>query len=317
MKFKSVFARRLTGYIRLRRRLGYQMRSQSGVLAMFDRYLCLRRYRGRLTQDVVLGFATANPKVRSAECWRRYLFVRQFSEYLAIFEPSTPKLDPKALPRPSSRPPIPQISERDLGVLLERARAISSRHPIRGITLHAMIGLAASTGLRIGEIVRLDDQDVHLDQDVDALMIRGSKFKKDRLVPIHQSTAQILRAYRLSRDAVLVRRACPAFFLSLRGKRYTRHTLEGALCKLGREIGLRASTGPGPNFHRLRHRFAVQRLVAWYRDGLDVQAKLPALATYMGHVHYTETAYYLSAAPELLRLAASRVHRCRHARSAT
>jgi integrase len=172
-----------------------------------------------------------------------------------------------------------------------------------------VIGLAASTGLRIGEIVRLDEGDVALEPDGGLLRIQGSKFKKDRLVPLHPSTVAILRAYRLARDAAIVKQDCPAFFRSLRGRRYTSHTLEGALCRLGRENRLREPTGPGPNFHRLRHRFAVQRLIAWYEQGVDVQAKLPALATYMGHVSYTETAHYLTATSELMRLAASRRHR--------
>jgi integrase len=309
MRFDSIFARQIADYIHLRQRLGYQMRSQSAVLRMFDIYLFRRRHRGRLSQAVAVAFATSNPAVTRVECWRRYLFVRHFSEYLAIFNPKTPKLDPKALPRSSGRPPIAFIREDGLATLLEKSRSVSSKHPIRGVTLHAMIGLAASTGLRIGEIVRLDDQDVHLEAGTGMLAVRGSKFKKDRMVPLHSSTVAVLRAYRIARDASILRRDCPAFFRSLRGRRYTSHTLEDAVCRIGRENGLREPTGPGPNFHRLRHRFAVQRLVAWYEKGVDVQAKLPALATYMGHVHYTETAHYLTATPELLRLAASRYHR--------
>ena len=111
-----------------------------------------------------------------------------------------------------------------------------------------------------------------------------------------------------ARDAAILKRDCSAFFRSLWGRRYTAHTLEGAFCRLGREIGLRTATGPGPNFHRLRHRFAVQRLVSWYKKGVDVQTKLPALATYMGHVNYTSTAYYLTGTAELMRLAATRYH---------
>lgn len=309
MMFSSIFARRLADYLRLRRGLGYQMRNQAATLRMFDAYLCRRRHRGRLSQGVAIEFATANPAVTRMESWRRYLFVRQFAEYLAIFDPKTPRLDPKALPRSSGRPPIAFFFESGLAALLERSRSVSAKYPIRGITLHAMIGLAASTGLRIGEIVRLDDQDVQIDSGMGVLAIRGSKFKKDRLVPMHPSTVAVLRAYRIGRDAAILNRDCPAFFRSLRGRRYSCHTLEGALCRLGREIGLRDATGPGPNFHRLRHRFAVQRLVSWYKKGVDVQAKLPALATYMGHVNYTSTAYYLTGTPELMRLAASRHHR--------
>jgi len=307
MRFESIFAKRLTDYVNLRRSVGYKMENQSAVLRMFDMYVRRRRYRGPLTQGLAIAFATANSGVTRIECWRRYQFVRHFSEYLAVFDPTRPVLDPKALPRHSGSAALLLLSEDELANLLRQASGISSKHPIRGVALHAMIGLAASTGLRIGELVRLDEKDVDFDAGV--LAIRGTKFKKDRMVPMHSSTVLVLRQYRAARDAAIPMQDCPAFFRSLRGRRYARHTLEGALCRLGRQLGLRAATGKGPNFHSLRHRFAVQRLVAWYRREVDVQAMLPALATYLGHARYTDTAYYLTATAELMRLAASRYHR--------
>jgi integrase len=307
MMFRSAYAKRLADYIQLRRRLGYKMEKQTGVLRMFDTYIHARRHRGPLIQVLAISFATANPRVTRLECWRRYQFVRHFAEYMTVFDPHAPALDPKALPMGSERSPVRTVSERDLVRLLKAARGISSRHPILGITLHTMIGLAASTGLRIGEIVRLDRSDVDLQGGV--LTIRQTKFKKDRLVPIYASTVAALRRYVVAREASILIRDPVAFFLSLRGRRYTCHTLEGALCTLGRKVGIRGATGKGPNFHSLRHRFAVQRLVAWYREGADVQAMLPVLATYMGHSNYTGTAYYLTATPELMGLAAARYHR--------
>jgi integrase len=307
MSFKSIFAKRLNDYINLRRSVGYKMESQAAVLRMFDMFVCRRRYRGFLTQGLAIAFATANPGITRTECWRRYQFVRHFSEYLAVFDLRTPALDPKALPRHSERPALLLFSENELATLLQQAPGISAKHPIRGVALYAMIGLAASTGLRIGEVVRLDEKDVDFDAGV--LAIRGTKFKKDRMVPMHTSTVAVLRHYRAARDAAIPSRDCAAFFRSLRGRRYARHTLEGALCRLGRQIGLRAATGRGPNFHSLRHRFAVQRLISWYRREVDVQAMLPALATYLGHTRYTDTAYYLTATAELMTVAARRYHR--------
>jgi len=307
MTFRSAYAKRLAGYIQLRQSLGYKMDNQTGVLRMFDTYVHVRQHRGPLSQALAVSFATANPHVSRSECWRRYQFVRHFAEYMAGFDPHAPILDPKALAMVRERSPIRIVSEADLGRLLNAARDISSRHPILGITLHAMIGLAASTGLRIGEIVRLDMSDVDLNGSV--LTVRQTKFKKDRLVPIHASMATVLRRYVAAREAAILKRDSVPFFLSLRGRRCTRHTLEGALCTLGRKIGIRGVIGKGPNFHSLRHRFAVQRLVAWYRQGADVQAMLPFLATYMGHSDYTSTAYYLTTTPELMAVAAARYHR--------
>jgi len=305
-KFKSRFARHLANYIRLRRDLGFKLESQAAVLRLFDAYVQRRRSYGPLTQALALAFATSSLTVSRTECWRRYQFVRHFAEYLAAFEPGTPRLDPKALPRVSERPPIHVYTDAELSKLLRAARVMAPKHPFRGLTLHAMIGLAAATGLRVGEVVRLDSDDVEFEHAV--LRVRRTKFKKDRLVPMHPTVVAMLRRYRIARDAARGR-SSPAFFVNLRWQRFARNTVEGSFRELAERTGLRGPTGRGPSFHGLRHRFAVRRLVAWYQDGVDVQSMLPVLATYMGHARYTDTAYYLTATSELMALAAARYHR--------
>jgi integrase len=165
----------------------------------------------------------------------------------------------------------------------------------------------ASTGLRIGEVVRLDRADVDLATGM--LLIRQTKFRKDRYVPTHPSSLGMLRRYAALRDASFPDCRDDAFFVTGRRRGFARNTLQQALCKIARRAGLRGPKGVGISFHSLRHRFAVKRLIAWYEAGTDVQAMLPMLATYMGHVRYSDTAYYLTATPELLRLAAGRCER--------
>jgi integrase len=312
--FRSRFARYLTDYIDLRRRLGFKLESQAAVLRRLDTYVHRRRYRGQLTQAFVLAFATASSTVSRTECWRRYQFVRHFTEYLSAFDPTTPRLDPKALRNVNERPPVHVYTEIEIGRLLREARGVSPKHPVRGVTLHAMIGLAASTGLRIGEVVRLDNGDVDLERGV--LTIRRTKFKKDRLVPIHPTVATMLRGYVIEREAACRRSRSPAFFVSMRSGRFARNTIEGAFKVVAVRAGLRRPTGKGPSFHGLRHRFAVRRLIAWYEDGVDVQGMLPTLATYLGHARYSDTAYYLNATSELLAVAAARYHRSLSRRAA-
>jgi integrase len=302
--FKSIFAERLDAYVRLRRGLGLRFAKQASTLHAFDRYLVERAYDGPLTQELALDFATAKPDASLGHCARRYQAVRHFSDYLATFEPATPRLDPKALRRPPARPAAYIFTEEDLATLLDAARGISSRNPVRGITLHAMVGLAASTGMRVGEVIRLDKADVDLETGV--LLVRRTKFAKDRLVPVHATTREVLRHYAAVRDAAFPNCECPAFFINLCRRRYSRHTLSLTFWELARRAGLCGDKGKGPSFHSLRHSFAVRRLVAWYRAGVDVQAMLPGLATYMGHVHYRDTAWYLTATPELLGLASGR-----------
>jgi integrase len=305
--FQSIFAARLHDYVRLRRGLGLQFQVQANVLFAFDRFVQEQQYDGPLTQDLALAFATANARVTAAECARRYQVVRHFSDYLATFEPQTPRLEPKILRSSRVRPPAHIYTEAELAQLLCEARNVSRRHPIRGITLHAMVGLAASTGLRISEVVKLDKPDVDLKSGT--LVVRQTKFAKDRLVPLHPTTQGVLQNYGAIRDAALPNAICPAFFLHLWGRRFSRHTLQLAFWDLTRRTGIRSGRGHGPSFHDLRHTFAVRRLVSWYRAGLDVQAMLPALATYMGHVHYSDTAYYLQATAELLDLAVGRLQK--------
>ena len=118
-----------------------------------------------------------------------------------------------------------------------------------------------------------------------------------------------MRSYAAVRDSVFANCRDDAFFVTMCKGRFARNTLQQEFCKVARGAGLRAPKGRGMSFHSLRHRFAVKRLIAWYEAGVDVQAMLPVLATYMGHVQYTDTAYYLTATAELLELAAERYHR--------
>ncbi len=302
--FQSTFAKHLAGYVRLRRGLGLKFKEQERMLHAFDQFVAERDYQGPLTQELALEFATAKQGISLNRSAYRYQVVRHFSDYLATFVPSTPRLDSTVLRRPRTRPPAYIFTEEQLGALLHEAIHVSSYNPLRGITLHAMVGLAASTGMRLGEVVRLDKGDVDLDSGV--LLIKQTKFAKDRLVPVHSSAREILCGYAAARDAAFPYASTPAFFINMFCKRFANPTLQGAFLDLTRRSGMRSGRDKGPSFHSLRHSFAVRRLIAWYRAGMDVQAMLPALATYMGHVHYTDTAYYLTATAELLGLAAEK-----------
>ena len=301
MSFQSVFAEYLSDYVKLRRELGFRFETETDLLGAFDRYVHGSAHT-ELTQDLALNFASDNPNTSTNYRAQRYRVVRQFSEFVAALDPQTPLLDPKAMPRARSLIPPYIYTDEDLARLLDEARKISPLHPVRGVTLHVMIGLAASTGLRISEVVGLDRTD--MDLATGNLLVRQSKFGKDRYVPLHLTTLEVVRQYAIVRDTAFPNCQHPAFFLNLRQRRFCRNTLQQAFWKVARRAGLHGPKGRGPSFHNLRHRFAVKRLVAWYRAGQDVQAMLPALATYMGHVHYSDTAYYLKATAELLGLAA-------------
>jgi integrase len=253
---------------------------------------------------LALNFATSKPQMSKNLCVKRYQVIRQFADYLAVFLPDTPPLHPDVLMRTRVRSPAHIFTDEEMMRLMNGARCASRVNRLRNITLQTMIGLAASTGLRVGEVVKLDRDDVNLETGV--LTIRRTKFQKDRLVPVHPTTLEVLRNYVPLRDARFLRPATPAFFIQMRGGRFASSTPQQAFRQIARNVGIRANAGFGPSIHDLRHTFAVRRLVAWYREGKDVQAMLPQLATYMGHVDYSNTAYYLTATAELLGLAAER-----------
>ena len=303
-EFRSVFGHHLKNYIDMRRGMGYKDERKSINLLNFDQYLCEIGYQGPLTQELAWSFATAKDDVSKKESLVRYRAIRHFSDYLAVFDSELQPFITRQLAHSTTRPPAHIYTDKELSCLLLEARQILRSRPIRGTTLHAMIGLAASTGMRSGEVLRLDRKDVNLNTGL--INVCCTKFHKDRLVPVHSTTLRVLRDYATLRDAYFRRVSTPAFFVNMWGGRFGESVLALAFCKIAYRVGLRELHGRGPHFHDLRHTFAVKRLIAWYREGKDVQAMLPLLATYMGHVCYSETAYYLTATSELLGLAAER-----------
>ncbi|HET6951746.1 MAG TPA: tyrosine-type recombinase/integrase [Acidimicrobiales bacterium] len=195
-------------------------------------------------------------------------------------------------------------SDAEITALMTAAREL--RSPLRAATFETLVGLLAVSGLRIGEALRLDRDDVDLDDGV--LHVRQTKFGKSREVPLHPSTVNALAAYARRCDELCPRPRDPSFFISPAGTRVLYCNAHLAWLDLVRRAGLQprsATCRPRP--HDLRHSFAVCTLLGWYRDGVDVGAHMPLLSTYLGHVHPANTYWYLSAAPELLALVAGRL----------
>jgi integrase len=301
--FPRTLAKRIEGYVQLRFSLGYGFRKEAAFLRAFLRYVEEGGHDGPLTQDLALAHVLASGATADGRT-RRYGVLRRFAEYLAVYDPHTATLDPRALPRSRVVPPPRILNHEELVRLMLATRGISARHPQRGRTLEALVGLLASTGLRSGEALRLDRSDVDLVEGV--LQVRKTKFRKDRLVPVHATTRDALRTYARDRDVAFPEPKCPAFFVSLRGNRLSSAALYVAFHQACSLAGLDKISSRGLRPHDLRHRFAVARLAEWHRQKVDVQALLPILATYLGHVCYSDTAYYVTGTAELLALAAER-----------
>jgi integrase/recombinase XerD len=302
----SALEQALADYLRLRHSLGHELAEAGWLLPGFVAYLDARGLP-TVTIEAALAWAQQAPKSPAGRATtvgpRRMTAARGFARYLSGIDASTEVPPLGLMPRraPWRRPFI--YSAADIDALLEAARR-TIVSPLRTATYQALIGLLAASGLRIGEAIKLDRSD--LDRAQGVLLIRESKFGKSRLVPLHPSSMQALEGYARIRDQLQPRAAEPAFFVSLSRKRLLYAVVQLTFRQLIDNAGIGAGAPSPPRLHDLRHTFAVRTLLGWYRAGEDVQAKIPALSTYLGHREPASTYWYLSAAPELLALAAAR-----------
>jgi len=293
----------LADYLRIRRGLGFAMPQDGRLLKGFVEFL-QRADEPRITTGLALQWARL-PGNAHPYTWRQRLcVVRGFARHLATIDPTTEVPSTDLLP--GHRPRIPPYIYTDAEIMALMAAAAELTPALRALRHQTLIGLLAVTGVRPGEALALDRQDVDLRHGV--LQIRSGKKHKQREVPIHQSTISALGEYVRQLDARFPEPSTTAFFLSARGRRMGRAELNHTFTKLIREVGLDgrgARARPRP--HDLRHAFAVRTLLGWYQVGEDVDRRMPLLSTYLGHVDPASTYWYLEAVPELLELISRRL----------
>jgi integrase len=288
-------------YLRLRRTLGYDLEEAGRLLYRFAGELDAAGVAHITTQVAVRWALAVNVTPPSSVPATRYRAVRGFARYMAGIDPETEIPPAGLIRRPRSRRPPFIYTDEELLALLAQARS-SIPQPLRAATMHTLIGLLASSGLRVGEALRLDRSDI--DWSAGVLHIRQSKFRKSRLVPLAPSVLGALERYAHLRDRERPAAAGESFFVSLRGTRVIHECVWKTFRALCDAAGVGAGGSVRPTIHDLRHRFAVRVLVSWYRDGVDVQPRLAWLSTYLGHRDPVSSYWYLSAAPELLAHAA-------------
>lgn len=295
----------LAEYLRLRRSLGHDLAEAGWLLPGFVAYLDAHGAR-TVTIETALAWAQQAPKSPTGKTTtigpRRMTAVRGFARYLSGIDANTqvPPLGLMPHRAPWRRPFI--YSPADIEAVMAQARHLAS--PLRAATYETLIGLLAASGLRIGEAIKLERDDVDWAEGV--LLIRESKFGKSRLVPLHPSSMQALAGYAQVRDRFQPQPAGPSFFVSLKRKRLLYAVVQQTFRQFIDAAGIGVGAPSPPRLHDVRHTFAVRTLLDWYRAAEDVQAKVPSLSTYLGHREPASTYWYLSAAPELLALAAAR-----------
>jgi integrase len=286
----------LADYLRVRRRLGFEMPQDGRLLERFVAFL-ERAGAERVTTELALKWARL-PVHAHPHYWRQRLsVVRGFARHLATIDPASEVPSKDLLPghRPRIAPYI--YTGEEIAALMAAAGRLRPR--LRAARHRTLIGLLAVTGMRPGEALALDRQDVDLHQG--GVHVRAGKQNKQREMPLHESTIRALREYARLRDARFPTPSTPAFFISSRGGRMGRHELNQTFTKLIREVGLDgrgARARPRP--HDLRHAFAVRTLLDWHETGDDIDRRMPLLSTYLGHVDPASTYWYLEAVPELL-----------------
>jgi integrase len=293
----------------MRRGLGFKLREAGNGLIDFVTFLEQHK-ASFITQALVLEWVQQPLNARPAYWAARLSFVRGFARYRSAIDPRTQVPPTALLPFKPKRARPYLYSDEEIRSLLRAALRMPYRYErgkLRPWAYYCLFGLLSVSGLRLGEARNLEVQDVDLKAAV--LTIRGAKFGKTRLVPLHASTCRVLANYIARRRRHWAGRAVSSYlFVSSRGNRLDGGDIHRAFYAVSRKIGLRgASDSRGPRLHDMRHRFATNTLVQWYRSGQDPERRLPVLSAYLGHVHVADTQWYLEGCPELMREAMKRL----------
>jgi len=298
------FHQAVEDYITLRRSLGFKLREYGDCLHEFVSFL-KENGSAHITNKLALEYATQRQDEKPVSWSRRLGIIRGFARYHVGADPGS-EIPPLGLLRFRSRRARPYLySQDEIQSLLEAALKIESPHQLQPHTYHCLFGLLAVSGLRLGEAVNLQPQDVDWSEGV--ITIRGAKFGKLRLVPLHPSTLAVLHDYAKLRDKTFAGRSMPTFLVTSHGTKLEKTNLSRIFRELSRQIGIRKpGVRHGPRLHDFRHRFAIETLLCWYRRGESVTRRMPVLSTYLGHVNVSGTYWYLESTPELI-VAASKL----------
>lgn len=299
--YHSCLAERMHRFVDLRQLVGKDYCGQARFLSYFDRFLSEHRWsRQWITCEIIRSYrdSLAHLNIATQRC--RMPVVRQFCIHLSVFEPRcyVPVKGEWTLHACPQRLPF-IFTRTQVGTLLEAAGQLSPLpFPLRPHVYQMFFGLLYVTGMRISEALSLNVGDVDLQRQ--RIFVRKGKFGKQRWLPLADSTAARVQSYLDRRLCGCSSTADSPLFVSLHGNRLPKGSAEHNFRCLVRAYGISQRGRDHPKPHSLRHSFACHCLLKWYRQGVDINARLPVLATYMGHADMRYTYRYLHATPELL-----------------
>ena len=300
----SRLGQHLDDYLQIRRALGFKLETDGKLLDSFVAYMDSAD-ADTITVAHALRWATLPSSAKPVYHAKRLQAVRGFARYLHALDPAHELLATDLLGSGGWRRPTPYIySQEEILALMTAAGRLKTR--LGAATMRTLIGLLAVTGMRVGEAIRLDRDDLHLEHR--RLVVRDSKFGKSRQLPLHPTTITALREYLETRDALRPKPQTTALLIGTWGGRLRRDVVQHTFRLLRHRVGLHARPGTAPpRAHDIRHSFAVNTMLDAYRSGRDPSACASSLATYLGHADPNASYWYLSATPELLALAAARL----------
>lgn len=297
---RSRLHRAVDDYLELRRTLGFKLYHETWWLPDFATFL-KRNGSSVITTNLALKWATLPTEVDRSWWGRRLGSVRQFAKHHQAADPRT-EIPPRDLIPYRTPRRVPYLySAKEVTGLVRAAAKL--RQPILAASYATIIGVLASTGMRVSEALNLDDADI--DGPRGLIVVRGTKFNKTREVPVDATTLAALFAFIRRRNRLRINNASSSLFVSTTGTRVQYTGFGHTFRRLLRAVGIQHQ--PSPRIHDLRHSFAVNTLCDWYRSGVDVDPRMPLLSTYLGHVSPNTTYWYLKATAQLVGLAAKRL----------
>lgn len=292
-------------YLADKRCLGFDLRIAGRQLLDFAHFADTAGHEGPLTIEIVTAWARSAPHLAPITWARRIEIVRPFAKYLQQFDVANEIPESNLFGR-AHRRLVPHIyTDSEIRDLLAAAAELPATDPLRPVRYVTLFGLLAATGLRLSEALKMRRADVDLEQG--ALTIRETKFRKSRRVPLHPSVTPALREYAALRDRWQPAAVSDHFFLSSHQRELHVSTVEYVFGRLRSKLQwLPRGDHPAPRIHDMRHTFICQRVLLWYRQGVNVDNAMAMLSTYVGHAKVTDTYWYLTGIPELMAIAAQR-----------
>jgi integrase len=283
-----------------------RFRYRKNLLCSFVQFWAMREHPWPIPAALAIDWVGVGAKPGQPYRDRhRMLTIRGFLTHLRTIEPDTDV--PRNIFRKPPRRDPRLLSQQEIAALMEATTKLRTCSMFRRATMATLLGLLASTGLRIGEALRLKLDEVHLEAETPFLTIRDTKFGKSRMVALHPTAALRLCEFGKHRAEALGQRSPQAFFANRSGNSLGYNSTRITFLRLLRHAGIVRRNGERPvTLHSFRHGFAVRRLTLWHQAGESVTELLPHLSVYMGHVDPKDTYWYLTATPELLEAASAR-----------